>query len=297
MDRVDGVDKVDGVSGMGKRNNRIYSAWAAPAALSLFMLAAVSALAAETPVVGLVYSAANHAALLGGTDRQDLYRAAITENGGAVAVIAQTVTEAELAAVLDTLDAVLLPGGIDVDPKFYGEARHEELEKTDAELDALEFRLLDHAAARGLPVLGICRGHQVMNVHFGGSLLQDIPAHFDEKPPVGHRYPDREKEKRRHPVQIAEGTLLRELLGLPEMTVNTYHHQAVNRLAAGFVVSARTGDGLVEAMERPGGPFMVGVQFHPEKMRKDNPQINRLFERFVQEARGARARRLQGAAE
>ncbi|HNR29429.1 MAG TPA: gamma-glutamyl-gamma-aminobutyrate hydrolase family protein [Candidatus Hydrogenedentes bacterium] len=245
--------------------------------------------AAETPVIGVVYTTAQHDRLeREGKDDLRRYRAAIEENGGAVAVLAQSFDRAALDAALASLDGVLLPGGIDVDPKFYGEDRHDKLEETDAALDELEFTALDYAIERGLPVLGICRGHQVMNVHFGGSLTQDIPSHFEGNPPVAHRFPLSSKERREHPIVIEEGTVLHEVFGVTRLVVNTYHHQAVKRLADGFVVSARTEDGLVEAIERREPPFMLGVQFHPERLRAKDARFDALFARFMDEVRRAR---------
>jgi len=190
------------------------------------------------------------------------------------------------------LDGVLLPGGIDVDPRFYDEERHERLEKTDAELDALEFKVLVYADAHSLPVLGVCRGHQVLNVHAGGSLIQDIPTEHAGAVKVVHRYPKLRTEKREHAIAVTKGSVLHQLLGAERIVVNTYHHQAVKRLAPGLTTSARTDDGVVEAIERPGDRFVLGVQFHPERMRVDDGRFDALFQRLVEEARDAHARRV-----
>lgn len=237
------------------------------------------------PKVALVYTTQQSAKLEAGEkDPLLTYRSAIEENGAEVIVFAQGEPESEISRKLGQLDAVLLPGGIDVDPKFYDEPPHENLEKVDVALDELEFSLLRYADEQELPVLGICRGEQIMNVHYGGSLIQDIPSHLSNNASVVHRYPKSSKEQKEHIIYITPGTRLHDLFGVSELVVNTYHHQAVKRPGKGIVVSARSADGIVEAIELEGERFVVGVQFHPEKLRKTRPQFNCLFEKFIAEA-------------
>ena len=120
-----------------------------------------------------------------------------------------------------------------------------------------------------------------MNVHYGGSLIQDIPSQHEAEITVKHRYPKRSTARKEHVVQIVPGTRLHAIFQKEEITVNTYHHQAVKRLGEGLVVSARAEDGIVEAIEREGERFVVGVQFHPEKMRKKHPEFARVFSAFM----------------
>ena len=247
----------------------------------------------ESPVIGLIYTLEDleKEALDPAAPRRQ-YREAIEENGGRIVVLGQGRPASEITAILETLDGVLLPGGIDVDPKFYGEAPSPKLEKTDAALDALEFRVLEYAKEHCLPVLGICRGHQVLNVFYGGSLIQDIPTEHESEIEVVHR-----GGTKKHTIAIKEGSLLYEWLGATEFEVNTYHHQAVKRLAEGFKATAHTQDGIVEAIEFQGDPFIVGVQFHPERMRASTPRINTLFQRFLEEAGKVRQTREAPASE
>ena len=247
---------------------------------------------ADAPNIGLIYAASKYARLEDdGKDEQRKYRDTIEDNGGVVVVISQTFDNTRVTQLLARLDGVLLPGGIDVDPKYYGEDRDEKLEETDDALDRLEFMVLDHAKERGLPVLGVCRGHQLLNVYYGGSLIQDIPSQHESEHPVIHRYPKLSPEKREHPIAIVKGSILHELFGVDRLVVNTYHHQAVKRLAEGFAVTARSGDGIVEAMEHEGDRFILGVQFHPEKIRPKDARFNAPFKRLVDEARKAKAKR------
>ncbi len=262
--------------------------------LALAVLVLFSASAAEPPRIGLVYATNKLAPLEeNGKDPQLLYRQAIEEQGGATVVLGQSYSEAKLAEALGKTDAVLLPGGIDIDPKHYGEERHPKLGETDETLDQMQFSVLRHAKENGLPVLGICLGHQTINVFYGGALYQDIPSQLQSEVRVKHRggvgLP-------LHAIAIQPGSILHGLLGAEDLTVNSSHHQAVKRLAPGFVATAHTEDGIVEAIERPGEPFLLGVQFHPEKMLDKEPRLKAIFKRFVEEARASQARRAQAIA-
>ncbi len=252
--------------------------------------------AADGPNIGLIYATEKIVKLENTLeDPQKTYRDAVEANGGQVVVLAQNHKPAFIESQLLLLDGLLLPGGIDVEPKRYGEKPHKHLGKTDAELDALEFRALEYAKTHGLPVLGVCRGHQVMNVFYGGSLIQDIPSQHESGASVVHRQPKGSKERPYHPITIEEGTLLHAFLGVDRIEVNTYHHQAVKRLAGGFITTARSEDGIVEAMERPGKPLLLGTQFHPEKLRGADPKYNAFFARLIEEAKTKQAAREAGA--
>ncbi|OQB34700.1 MAG: putative glutamine amidotransferase [Candidatus Hydrogenedentes bacterium ADurb.Bin179] len=236
---------------------------------------------AETPAVGLVYPASHYEKLTQqNEDRLKHYRTALEEQGATVLVIGQGMAEGQVDEVLKRLDGLLLPGGIDVDPARYNEAPHPKLEKTDAGLDALEWRVLEFARDNRLPVLGICRGHQVINVFYGGSLYQDIPSQHRGDTKVKHR-----GGKGMHEITIAKDSLLHTLLDTERYEVNTYHHQAVKTLAPGFRKTAWTDDGSIEAIESTGEVFVLGVQFHPEKLLETKPELKVVFARFVQEIR------------
>ena len=172
----------------------------------------------------------------------------------------------------------------------YNEAPDNRLEKTDPALDALEHLVFSYARDRGMPVLGICRGCQALNVFYGGSLYQDIPSQYTEKPPVQHRRSiDLIVYKHAavcyHDITIAPRSELARLLGSGHARVNTYHHQAARRLAQGFTVSARSADGVVEAIERvEGKTFLFGTQFHPEKMLDEAPAMAEIFRAFTARA-------------
>ncbi|MBN2311796.1 MAG: gamma-glutamyl-gamma-aminobutyrate hydrolase family protein [Candidatus Hydrogenedentes bacterium] len=247
---------------------------------------------AVEPCIAVVYSAERVARLReSGKDDCQAVREAVEANGGRVAVIGQGGAPTELQESLRAADGVVLPGGIDVDPAFYGEERHPKLERTDAALDALEFSVLDYALSNGLPILGICRGHQVLNVYFGGTLYQDIASQIAPASGPVHRVPGVPGRTLTHPVTIAPDSLLYELVRLRRVDVTTRHHQAVKQLGTGLAATAHADDGVIEAIERPGAGFVLGVQFHPESMWKTSAEFNALFERFVEEAKQAYVRR------
>jgi len=235
------------------------------------------------PKVALIYNAKQAAALRAGEgDPLALYRAAVVENGGEVVDICQGDPDAVLHEKLAQLNAVLLPGGGDINPLFYERKPHEKTVDFDTEFDELEFEVLRHADLKELPVLGICRGEQLINVYYDGKLIQDIPSDWGEEALLKHQVDD---PLQGHPIVIKPETRLRAIFNCEQLEVNSRHHQAVELTGAALIVSARAPDGVIEAIERTGEPFVVGVQFHPEKMRAARPEINALFKAFIDSAR------------
>ena len=176
---------------------------------------------------------------------------------------------------LEDLDGLLLPGGPDVDPALYGEDHGPDLGSVDAELDRFEIDLVRRAVAGKLPVLGICRGQQVINVALGGTLHQHLPGHDKHGLPRSHLA---------HQIDVETDSELGTAAAGEPVMVNSLHHQAIKDLAAGLRVTARSSDGVVEALE--GGGMVVAVQCHPEELIEDSPWARRLLQRFVERARG-----------
>jgi putative glutamine amidotransferase len=181
-------------------------------------------------------------------------------------------------------DGVVIGGGDDVDPVRYG---RNILEGANVEIDhgrdAVDFPVFAAAWRSHVPVLGICRGLQVVNVARGGTLVQDLPL---ERPSeVVHRLPKKEN-RRDHPVTVEPGTRLHRIAGASEIDVNSRHHQAIERAADGFVVAATAPDGVIEAIEAKDGRWLVAVQWHPENLT-DDAVSRRLFREFVAEVRRA----------
>jgi len=188
--------------------------------------------------------------------------------------------------VVGEVNGVLMTGGVDIDPARYGEDRHETVTAVEPERDAFEFALLLAARDARLPLFGICRGLQVMNVALGGSLIQDIAAqmagilpHTVPAPPFALA----------HEVWVSKGsklwTLMQEkMVDADTISVNSRHHQAIKRLAPGFEVTATAPDGVIEAIECPNAPFCLGVQWHPENFWRTG-EFRPLFEGFIEACR------------
>ena len=199
------------------------------------------------------------------------YAEAISRAGHLPVVISRYGSDEQFDAIVSRLDALVMTGGEDFDPALYGAKRSPNLGEVNAPRDDFDLRLLAAARRRRLPVLGICRGCQLLNIAFGGTLWQDLPSEFPGKD-IQHR-------NVYHPVQIAPDSRLALAIGTTNTVVNSYHHQAVQRIAPGFRVTATAPDGVIEAIESEQYPA-VGLQFHPEKLfcGEDHPLFARLFE-------------------
>jgi len=191
-----------------------------------------------------------------------------------------------MRGIYDELDGVFLPGGADIDPANYGETAHERCDKTDPARDEVELALVRWALVDGKPVLGVCRGLQLVNLAAGGTLYQDLAGEMPgsikhDYFPFGGRYA---RDYLAHEVNVAEHTKLAEIFGAGALRVNSMHHQGVRRLAERLVASAVAPDGLVEGIESANGSYLVAVQWHPEALVDNSASARRLFESFVQAA-------------
>jgi len=207
--------------------------------------------------------------------------ASIVTGSGALPVILPLVSgRQEAREYLERVDGVMLPGGADIDPTHYGQAARHPDQIATRERTESDFSYAREAKDRGMAVLGICLGAQSLNVAFGGSLLQHIP---DDVPgALAH------EDGAEHTIRIEPGTVLARVLGVESATVNSYHHQGIGDVAPGFRVSARSPDGIVEAIERPDHPFFIGVHWHPERLAASET-TRKLLRGFVDATRGVRA--------
>ncbi len=209
---------------------------------------------------------------------------AIAAAGGLPVLIPTGLDEDTLRATYEAMDAVLLPGGVDVDPIHYGQERHPLTIQIDDKRDALELTIARWAVDDDAPVLGICRGHQVLNVALGGTLIQDIPSQVETE--LTHDLPNGlPRSTRIHDITIDASSRLAEVLGGTHFQVNSLHHQSVEKAAPGAALTAYSPDGVVEALEVPDKSFVLSVQWHPEDLYHDDESMNRLFIAFVQAAR------------
>ena len=197
------------------------------------------------------------------------YLDALVEAGHVPMLIAQCTDEARLDEALSRVDLLLMTGGEDVDPARYAETNYASY--VNAERDRFDFALMSCAVRRRLPIFGICRGHQLLNVFFGGSLVQDIPSKYVTQRAVAAcrhsvgSWSEDAVNPPAHTVAIEGGSRLAAAIGGAPLAVNSHHHQCVKRLAPGFRVAARAPDGVVEAIECDTYPA-AGVQFHPESL-------------------------------
>ena len=210
------------------------------------------------------------------------YPGAVSRGGGAPLVVPPFAPEDDIEAILERVDGVLLSGGPDIHPCLYGQEEHPELGPVDIGLDRFELGFVRRALERDLPLLGICRGAELMNVARGGTLLQHVEGH-------------RQTEEARiptHEVRIEEGSRVAQVLETTSAHVNTFHHQAVDELGGGVRAVAWSEDGLVEAIELAGLDFAVGVQWHAEGLI-DEPHHCALFASFVAAAQRYRTRAMR----
>ena len=199
------------------------------------------------------------------------------ERAGGLPVVLPPLGLDRISPLLEHLNGVLLSGGPDLDPAAYGSAAHPELGPTEPQLDAFEVQLAREADARGLPILGICRGAQALNVARGGTLHQHLPEVTDGS--IVHRQNQPDSEAK-HEVRIDPDSGLAAVIGRPRIEVNSFHHQAVDELGDGLYAVAWADDGVIEAIEGRGDSLLLGVQWHAETL-VDDPAELALFERLV----------------
>jgi putative glutamine amidotransferase len=212
------------------------------------------------------------------------YTDAIIGAGGLPVVFPATTDRSVIADAVERCDGVLLTGGEDVDPKIYAPELPAELAKTvggiEPERDQWEAGIIAEVFQKGKPLLAICRGHQMLNVALGGTLVVDIGTQIPGA--LNHRRTDKKSEPV-HGIRVEPDSLLASVLGKESAEVNSTHHQSIGAVAEPLRVVARSADGVIEAVElkERGSPFLLSVQFHPERLIDSEPLFRQLFERFV----------------
>lgn len=224
------------------------------------------------PVIGITCSWDNESQrhFLG-----SLYAEAVRAAGGVPVLLANYEKEEEFIKLLGMIDGLLLTGGKDVDPFYFGEETLPACGEITPMRDAFEIKLTRMAIKGQIPVLGICRGTQVLNIAAGGTIYQDLNTqlpgclkHFQQAPGWAAT----------HRIEIEKGSVLESILQVSEIRVNSYHHQAVRNLAPGFKISAKSSDGVVEAIEGAPDLFILGLQCHPEEMWEKDSRLLKLFQ-------------------
>ena len=210
------------------------------------------------------------------------YVDAVLQSGG-IPVVIPLMYDNEIVALLNSLDGVIFTGGEDFDPAYYNERPIPQMGTVNSIRDAFDIRTLRLAAERGLPILGICRGVQLINIVFGGSLYQDLPAQYYDKS-IRHRQ-RQPKEDASHSVFVENNTVFADIVKERMLMVNSAHHQAIKRVADGFRVAGRSPDKIVEVIEKIDSEnWILGVQFHPETRVSQDNAMSRIFRSFIEEA-------------
>ena len=212
------------------------------------------------------------------------YIESVLQAGGVPVLLPTALPLENLGELVEIFDGFLLSGGGDVDPVHYDGSLQPNLHSLDADRDTFELALLPLILQQDKPLLTICRGTQVLNIALGGSLIEDIVTQI---PQAGKHdwYPDYDRDMLVHTVTINQGSRLAGILGQSQVQTNSLHHQALDRMGKGLVVSGRAEDGVIEAVEMPSQNFVVGVQWHPECLPAHLP-MRSLFSAFVQACQG-----------
>ena len=238
----------------------------------------------QRPLIGITVSQKQDGRGNKSTHLPAAYAAAIREAGGLPVLVPNEFPLGDIKVLRDQMSGILIPGGGDIDPTSYAADDHPAIANVIPERDALEKALIELAVRTNWPVLGICRGVQILNVTLGGTLYTHIPdqvvttIRHDQPPSVDRSY-------LAHDVNILPDTLLATITGCNSLKVNSRHHQAIKEPAQKLAVTAHASDGLIEAVELPKHRFCVGVQWHPEGIR-DIREHGNLFAAFVNATRG-----------
>jgi putative glutamine amidotransferase len=232
----------------------------------------------KKPVIGITGAYVNHNKFSEGLYVHHDYHKAVVSAGGLPIVIPYTNPELAIET-LKLCDGVILSGGEDVDPQFYGQEPHPQIGPTIPERDLFEITIVKHVIENNIPLLAICRGVQILNVALGGTLIQDIPSQVEQC--IKHAQIV-ERSRDSHGVTILEDSQLFQIFGTNKLRVNSLHHQALDVIADDLRVVAYSSDGIVEAVEyKQPSTFTVGVQWHPESMASTNPYMKSLFTEFI----------------
>lgn len=232
----------------------------------------------KKPIIGITGAYVNHNEYMEGVYVHHDYHKSIAANGG-IPIVLPFINPEMAIETLELCDGIILSGGEDVDPKFYGQDPHRRLGPTIPERDLTEIAIVKYAIENNIPLLAICRGVQILNVALGGTLIQDIPSQV--KDPIQHSQKI-ERGRDSHWVNISKDSKLFDLIGSERVRVNSLHHQALEKVATDLRVVATASDGIIEAVEyiHP-TTFTLGVQWHPESMASADSVMNNLFVEFI----------------
>lgn len=226
------------------------------------------------PIIGITSNIDSTAHTL-----QNTYVQAVIAGGG-IPFIIPTGVENDVQQITALLDGLIISGGGDMDPHLFNEEPWPQLGNVTPERDSIELELVKHMLSLDKPILGICRGHQVLNVAFGGTLYQDITSQCIT--PLLQHEQKAKRDHRSHAVHLVKGTILGSIANSEVIMVNSFHHQALKDVPLPLVISGKSSDGIIEAVESPNHNFVVGVQWHPEALMDNEDQVSfRLFSAYI----------------
>ncbi len=210
---------------------------------------------------------------------QNTYIQAVITGGG-IPLVIPTGVENDAKQITKLLDGLLISGGGDMNPHLFNEEPLPQLGNVTPERDTAELELVRQMLSLDKPILGVCRGHQVLNVAFGGTLYQDI--HSQSASALLQHDQKAKRDHQSHSVHLEKGTLLESIAASEKIMVNSFHHQALKDIPSPLIVSGKASDGIVEAIESPDHHFVIGVQWHPEALVENADQVSkRLFEAYM----------------
>jgi putative glutamine amidotransferase len=233
------------------------------------------------PIIGITTSHSKNVYSQTTVSLNQAYVRAVMQAGGVPVLIPSLIANDGWDALYARLDGILFSGGGDISLEHFKGDPHPRIADVDPERDTVELNILHAAVSDGKPFLGICRGCQLVNVGLGGTLYTHIPDQLPNA--LEHSYPGNMRTALVHEVKVDEGTRIAEVLGEPIVKVNSHHHQGLKDIAPSLRAAGHAPDGLVEAVELPGHPFGLAVQWHPEWLTDQQP-IRNLFRRFVEAA-------------
>jgi putative glutamine amidotransferase len=231
------------------------------------------------PLIGLTTTRTSKTSRTPKYGVNELYAKALSNAGALPVLIPLNISNDDLDSLINHLDGILFTGGNDIDPCQYGNQPHPKVEGIDKERDRVEIHLVKKMIRSGKPIMGICRGFQLINVALGGSLYEHLPEQFPGN--VIHDNHNLPRNFMAHSVRVEPDNRLSRIFSSKQAEVNSLHHQGVHKLAQELLPAAYAPDGLVEAFELPGFSFGIAVQWHPEELLA-NAGMRKLFEEFVQ---------------
>lgn len=238
----------------------------------------------KSPIIGVTPSAGNNSLGVRAYNIAADYTQAIERAGGIPVILPLHIQKID--ELLETLDGVVFSGGGDIEGKRFGQENHEAANGFDEERDEFEIALMKAAFAKDVPILAICRGVQIMNVERGGTLIQDIPSQVQTETKHNQRAEGKGEHDIFQTATVDGGdNPVTKALGEGELDINSFHHQALGRIAPSLEVVARSDDGIVEAVYAPKQTYAVGTQWHPERLAANHPEHQELFNQLMESAK------------